>query len=225
MCDVCRLLSRYLPEFREIRAKHEFFNVCRNPELACEVSLQPLARFPTLDAIIIFSDILVIPQAMGMEVQMIKGKGPVFPEPLDTPADLDKLNFKPDLEETLGYVFDAINLTRSKIAGRVPLIGFAGAPWTLMSYMIEGGSSKAYAKSKAWFYQVGGTQSKLACCSKVVIVVGSLRVGAFRLWRLVADCCPKVLISPQFPFSPRDGRAPSPHLLPLCCFVLLLCYK
>jgi len=145
-------LPSYLPEFRALRKQHDFFTICRNPELACEVSLQPLARFPTLDAIIIFCDILVIPQAMGMEVQMVPGKGPVFPDPIVTPADLDKLVFKPDVEESLGYMFDALNLTRSKIDGRVPLIGFVGAPWTLMAYMIEGQGSKTFSKAKGWLY-------------------------------------------------------------------------
>ena len=91
---------------------------------------------------------------MGMDVQMLKGVGPHFPKPLFQPSDLDALNFTPDLEETLGYVYDAINVTRGKIAGRVPLIGFCGAPWTLMAYMIEGGGSKTLSKAKRWLYKV-----------------------------------------------------------------------
>eukprot|EP00941_MAST-03F_sp_MAST-3F-sp1_P001514 g1514.t1 len=148
-----RQAGRYLPEYMALRVMSDFFAVCRTPELACTVSLQPLERFKTLDAVIIFSDILVVPQAMGMECQMVKGKGPVFPLPIDSPHDLDRLNLKPDVEKTLGYVFDAINLTRERIAGRVPLIGFCGGPWTLMAYMIEGGGSRTFAKSKGWLYR------------------------------------------------------------------------
>ena len=151
-----RQAGRYLPEFRAVRARHAFFDVCRTPELACEVTLQPLRRFAEagapLDASIIFSDILVIPQALGMEVQMVKGKGPHFPDPLDTPADLDALT--PDgAADRLQYVYDALALTRREIGGACPLFGFTGAPWTLMAYMIEGGGSKAFAKSKAWLYR------------------------------------------------------------------------
>ncbi|MEO0740297.1 MAG: uroporphyrinogen decarboxylase [Bacteroidota bacterium] len=150
-----RQAGRYLPEFRAVRARHDFFTVCRTPELACEVTLQPLRRFHAadapLDASIIFSDILVVPQALGMEVQMVKGKGPHFPDPLDRPADLDQLR-RPDVREALGYVFEALTLTRREIGGAVPLFGFTGAPWTLMAYMIEGGGSKNYAKAKAWLY-------------------------------------------------------------------------
>jgi len=145
-----RQAGRYLPEFRELRKKADFFNMCQEPELACQVSLQPLERFPTLDAVIVFSDILVIPQAMGMEVIMVAGKGPVFPNPLKLPTDLEKLVMKPELEKTLGYVFDVVNLVRQKVNGRVPVIGFSGAPFTLMGYMIEGGGSKTLSNAKRW---------------------------------------------------------------------------
>lgn len=149
---VMRQAGRYLPEFREVRKTSDFFTMCQTPELACEVTLQPLRRFD-LDGAIIFSDILVVPQALGMTVEMVPGKGPVFPEPLVTPDDLKKLNRTPDLQKTLGYVFDAITLTRTKIDGKVPLFGFCGAPWTVVAYMIEGGGSKNYAKAKAWLYR------------------------------------------------------------------------
>lgn len=147
-----RQAGRYLPEFKEVRAKHDFFTVCRTPELACEVTLQPLRRFD-LDAAIIFSDILVIPQAMGMEVQMVPGKGPVFPSPLKEPSEMDRLDLEPDVNKELGYVFDALKLTRQKLKGKVPLIGFSGAPWTLMAYMIEGASSSTFSKARAWLYR------------------------------------------------------------------------
>lgn len=146
-----RQAGRYLPEFRAVRADSDFFTVCRTPELATEVTLQPLRRFP-IDAAIIFSDILVVPQALGLEVQMVKGKGPHFPAPLAGPGDLRRLR-RPDVREALGYVYDALALTRRELNGRVPLIGFAGAPWTLMAYMVEGGGSKQFARSKAWLYR------------------------------------------------------------------------
>ena len=146
-----RQAGRYLPEYHEVRAEHDFFELCRTPKLACEVTVQPLRRFP-LDAAIIFSDILVVPQALGLEVQMVEGKGPHFPNPLSGPDDLDRL-VTPDVQKDLGYVYEAISLTRRVLGGRAPLIGFTGAPWTLMAYMIEGGGSKNFSKSKAWLYR------------------------------------------------------------------------
>jgi uroporphyrinogen decarboxylase len=147
---IMRQAGRYLPEYRALRAEDEFFTVCRTPELAAEVTLQPIRRFD-LDAAIIFSDILVVPQAMGMEVQMIKGRGPVFPEPLGSPGDLDKLR-DPDVDDALGYVSDAIRLVVRELDGSIPLLGFCGAPWTIMAYMIEGGGSKTFSKSRTWLF-------------------------------------------------------------------------
>lgn len=149
---IMRQAGRYLPEFQEVRKEHDFFTVCRTPELACKVTLQPLERFE-LDAAIIFSDILVIPQAMGLEVEMIPGKGPSFPQRLETPDDLKRLCLPVDVNKELNYVFQAISLTRHRLLGKVPLIGFCGAPWTLMSYMIEGGGSPTLSKAKAWLYR------------------------------------------------------------------------
>lgn len=141
-------------EFREVRLKHEFFEVCRTPELACEVTLQPIHRYAGLiDAAIIFSDILVVPQALGMTVTMHPGEGPVLPEPLVDPTHLTRLRENVDVHKELGYVFDAITLTRQKLEGQVPLIGFSGAPWTLMCYMIEGGGSKTWTKTKTWIFK------------------------------------------------------------------------
>uniref|UniRef100_A0A8C9IMG9 Uroporphyrinogen decarboxylase n=1 Tax=Piliocolobus tephrosceles TaxID=591936 RepID=A0A8C9IMG9_9PRIM len=147
-----RQAGRYLPEFRETRAAQDFFSTCRSPEACCELTLQPLRRFP-LDAAIIFSDILVVPQALGMEVTMVPGKGPSFPEPLREEQDLERLRDPAVVASELGYVFQAITLTRQRLAGRVPLIGFAGAPWTLMTYMVEGGGSSTMAQAKRWLYQ------------------------------------------------------------------------
>ena len=146
-----RQAGRYLPEYRALREEHPFFEVVGTPDLAAEVTLQPTRRF-SLDAAIIFSDILVVPQAMGLEVQMVPGKGPHFPEPLAGPDALGRL-VEPDLEAALGHVFDALTLTRQRLAGRVPLIGFCGAPWTLMAYMIEGGGSKTFKMARAWLQQ------------------------------------------------------------------------
>ncbi|KAG1667439.1 Uroporphyrinogen decarboxylase [Nymphon striatum] len=124
---VMRQAGRYLPEFRAVRKDHDFFKICQTPSLACKITLQPIDRYD-LDAAIIFSDILVIPQAVGMEVQMLPGIGPSFPEPLKEPSDLKGLDLEVDVKERLKYVYEAITLTRHKLDGRVPLIGFTGAP-------------------------------------------------------------------------------------------------
>ena len=141
-------------EFREIRKHHDFFKICQTPELACQITLQPIDRYTgLLDASIIFCDILVIPQAMGMTIQMIEAKGPTFDDPLVTPEDIKKLKETVDVCKELKYVMDAISLTRRKLNGRVPLLGFIGAPWTLLAYMIEGGGSKTFTKAKGWLYK------------------------------------------------------------------------
>ncbi|XP_062843733.1 uroporphyrinogen decarboxylase [Trichomycterus rosablanca] len=175
-----RQAGRYLPEFRESRAGKDFFETCRSPEACCELTLQPLRRFP-FDAAIIFSDILVVPQALGMEVQMVAGKGPTFPEPLKEPDDLQRLGAKVDVASELGYVFRAITLTRHKLEGRVPLIGFSGAPWTLMSYMIEGGGSTTHSKAKRWLYRhPEASHTLLKRLTDVIVeyLVGQVNAGA-----------------------------------------------
>lgn len=166
-------------EFRAVRAKHEFFEICRTPSLACEVTLQPIRRYSgLLDAAIIFSDILVIPQAMGMEVLM--NPAPSFPAPLVEPSDISRLrDVKVDKE--LGYVFDAITRTRHELAGEVPLIGFCGAPWTLFSYMVEGGGSKTFQKSKTWLFRYPDDSKKLLARIADICVdflVGQINAGA-----------------------------------------------
>ncbi|KAG8883151.1 Uroporphyrinogen decarboxylase in heme biosynthesis [Tulasnella sp. 331] len=151
---IMRQAGRYLPEFRALREKHDFFEICRTPALACEITLQPITRFASLlDASIIFSDILVVPQAMGLVVEMVPGKGPHFPDPLVVPSDVSRLKDIVNVELDLKYVFDAITLTRKKLKGAVPLIGFTGAPWTLMAYMIEGGGSQTLTKAKTWIFK------------------------------------------------------------------------
>ena len=174
-----RQAGRYLPEYRALRSEDAFFDVVRTPALATEVTLQPLRRFP-LDAAIIFSDILVVPQAMGLEVQMVKGKGPHFPAPLQSPADLGRLR-TPDVREGFGYVFDALTLTRRELGGKATLIGFCGAPWTLMAYMIEGGGSKTFARSKTWLYRYPAeSQALLGQITDVLIdyLIGQIDAGA-----------------------------------------------
>lgn len=157
---IMRQAGRYLPEYQAVRAKHEFFDVVQTPELAAEVTIQPIDRFP-LDAAIIFSDILVIPQALGLEVQMVKGKGPHFPDPVHDPEDMSRLTDAPDVHSELRHVYDALTLTRKELDGRVPLIGFSGAPWTLMAYMIEGGGSKAYKRARGWLYEAPDAAHRL----------------------------------------------------------------
>ncbi len=145
---IMRQAGRYLPEYRAVREKAgNFMTLCSTPELACEVTLQPLRRYD-LDASIIFSDILTIPDAMGLGLYFVTGEGPKFERTIRTAADVEKLPV-PDMAVSLRYVMDAIRLTRREIDGKVPLIGFSGSPWTLACYMVEGGSSKDFAKIKA----------------------------------------------------------------------------
>ena len=146
-----RQAGRYLPEYRATRAKAgSFMGLATNPELACEVTLQPLDRFP-LDAAILFSDILTVPDAMGLGLYFAEGEGPKFERPIRSSADIDRLAV-PDMEGELRYVMDAVRLIRRELAGRVPLIGFSGSPWTLACYMIEGGGSDNFARIKTLAY-------------------------------------------------------------------------
>jgi uroporphyrinogen decarboxylase len=143
-----RQAGRYLPEYRATRAKAgSFMGLATNPELACEVTLQPLARFD-LDAAILFSDILTIPDAMGLGLSFAEGEGPRFANPIRTAADISKLSV-PDMGKELRYVMDAVSLIRTELQGKVPLIGFSGSPWTLACYMVEGGGSANYARVKS----------------------------------------------------------------------------
>ena len=146
-----RQAGRYLPEYRATRARAGgFMDLCMNAELACEVTLQPLERYP-LDAAILFSDILTIPDAMGLGLYFETGEGPRFRKTADTLEAIQALPI-PDPEKDLGYVMNAVRTIRKELNGRVPLIGFAGSPWTLATYMVEGGSSKDFRKSKALMY-------------------------------------------------------------------------
>ncbi len=146
-----RQAGRYLPEYRATREQVSgFLELCQTPDLACEVTLQPLRRFD-LDAAILFSDILTVPHAMGMELDFLEGEGPVFRQPLRRSEDLRRLG-QPDPEQDLRYVMDAVRLIRHELDGRVPMIGFAGSPWTLACYMIEGRGSRDFLHAKSWLY-------------------------------------------------------------------------
>ena len=146
-----RQAGRYLPEYRATREKAgDFLSLCQNPELACEVTLQPLERFP-LDAAILFSDILTVPDAMGLGLYFEEGEGPRFERPVRDMAAIEALPV-PDPEDELRYVMDAVRTIRSALNGRVPLIGFSGSPWTLATYMVEGGSTKNFALAKGMMF-------------------------------------------------------------------------
>jgi uroporphyrinogen decarboxylase len=151
-----RQAGRYLPDYLKLKAKYDFFTRVQTPELATEITLQPIDQVG-VDAAIIFSDILVIPQAMGLEVLMEEGKGPSLPKVIQNQHDIDAL-ITTGAEESLKYVTDALALTKRELNGRVPLIGFAGAPWTILCYMVEGKGSKTWDKAKQFAY----TQPKLA---------------------------------------------------------------
>jgi uroporphyrinogen decarboxylase len=146
-----RQAGRYLPEYRATRAKAgSFMELCKNPELACEVTLQPLERFP-LDAAILFSDILTVPDAMGLGLYFAEGEGPHFERPVRTAADVAKIAV-PDPEGELKYVMDAVSTIRRELGGRVPLIGFSGSPWTLATYMVEGCGTKNFSQIKGMMF-------------------------------------------------------------------------
>lgn len=149
---VMRQAGRYLPEYRATRKQAgDFLTLCKTPEMACEVTMQPIDRFG-LDAAILFSDILTIPDAMGLELVLEEGIGPVFNKPIRSTEQIKNLGV-PDMEQDLGYVMDAVRVIRKELAGRVPLIGFTGSPWTLASYMVEGSGSKDFRRIKGLMFE------------------------------------------------------------------------
>jgi uroporphyrinogen decarboxylase len=174
-----RQAGRYLPEYRKVRAQAgDFMTLASTPEMACEVTIQPLERFP-LDAAIIFSDILTIPDAMGLGLYFETGEGPKFKNPITSSKQIIDLPI-PEAED-LQYVMDAIALTTKTLNGRVPLIGFSGSPWTLLTYMIENGGSKTYAKSKALLYKTPELAHQLLdklAQSIVKYLIGQIQSGA-----------------------------------------------
>ena len=184
-----RQAGRYLPEYRATRAKAgSFLDLCKNPELACEVTIQPLDRYP-LDAAILFSDILTIPDAMGLGLYFETGEGPRFAHPVRSLADIDRLAV-PDIEDELGYVTEAVRVIRRTLSGRVPLIGFSGSPWTLATYMVEGGSSKDFARVKGLMFDepaamhqlLGVVADTVTAYLNAQIAAGAQAVMIFDTW-------------------------------------------
>ncbi len=184
-----RQAGRYLPEYRQTRSRAgSFMTLCQTPELACEVTLQPLDRFP-LDAAILFSDILTVPDAMGLGLSFAEGEGPRFAHPVRTAAHVDRLPTV-DPEDELGYVMDAVRLIRRELAGRAPLIGFAGSPWTLATYMVEGTTSKDYAQVKGLLFErpdllhrlLAVTATNVTAYLNAQIAAGAQAVMIFDTW-------------------------------------------
>ncbi|RCU43790.1 MULTISPECIES: uroporphyrinogen decarboxylase [Corallincola] len=184
-----RQAGRYLPEYREVRAQAgDFMSLCKNAELACEVTLQPLRRFP-LDAAILFSDILTVPDAMGLGLYFEQGEGPKFMHPVRSYDAVAKLAV-PDPEDSLRYVMDAVRTIRRELKGEVPLIGFSGSPWTLATYMVEGGSSKtfsvikkmAFAEPKALHLLLDKLADSVILYLNAQIAAGAQSVMIFDSW-------------------------------------------
>lgn len=145
-----RQAGRYLPDFMKLKAKYDFFTRCQTPELATEITVMPIDQIGP-DAAILFSDILVIPQAMNIEVEMKNGIGPWLPNPIRTVKDLDRV-IVPDVKDSLSYVYEAIDMTKKVLDNRVPLIGFAGSPWTILCYCVQGQGSKNFDKAKEFCF-------------------------------------------------------------------------
>ncbi|AVR44904.1 uroporphyrinogen decarboxylase [Christiangramia fulva] len=145
-----RQAGRYLPDFMKLKEKYDFFTRCQTPELATEITVMPIKQVGT-DAAILFSDILVVPQAMQIHIEMQPGRGPVVPDPIDTKEKVDKV-IVPDVREELNYVFEAIKLTKQELNDEVPLIGFAGSPWTILCYLVQGHGSKTFDKAKKFCF-------------------------------------------------------------------------
>lgn len=186
---IMRQAGRYLPEYRATRKRAgSFLKLCKTPELACEVTLQPMARF-SLDAAILFSDILTIPDAMGLGLHFVEGEGPKFEHPLRDRATIRRLG-APDPEQDLAYVTAAVRLVRQELAGKAPLIGFSGSPWTLATYMVEGGASKTFARTKGMLYDdpetlahlLGVLTESVAAYLNAQIRAGAQAVMIFDTW-------------------------------------------
>jgi uroporphyrinogen decarboxylase len=186
-----RQAGRYLPEYQAVLKASDFFTVCQTPALACEVTLQPIRRYKTLDSMIIFCDILVIPVAMGMPCGMVEGVGPTFDFAIETPEDMKKLNLTPNVQDSLSYVFDAVFWTRQQSNNEIPVIGFAGAPWTLMGYMVEGGAVRSFDRAKKWLYLYPEASRQLLTALRDIVVeylVGQYDSGAPLLQVFDTNC-------------------------------------
>jgi uroporphyrinogen decarboxylase len=193
-----RQAGRYLPEYRALRARAGgFLQMCTNPAIACEITLQPVDRYP-LDAAILFSDILTIPHAMNLGLEFEAGEGPRFARPVRGPADIDKLGV-PDPGTDLKYVADAVALVRRELHGRVPLIGFAGSPWTVATYMVEGGGSKAFGQIKRLMYQAPLELHRLlAILAKATILYLNAQIAAGAQAVMIFDTWGGVLTPAQY---------------------------
>nr|VFJ89483.1 MAG: uroporphyrinogen decarboxylase [Candidatus Kentron sp. H]VFJ91025.1 MAG: uroporphyrinogen decarboxylase [Candidatus Kentron sp. H]VFJ97334.1 MAG: uroporphyrinogen decarboxylase [Candidatus Kentron sp. H] len=193
-----RQAGRYLPEYRQLRARAgSFLGLCTDPELACEVTLQPLRRFP-LDAAIVFSDILTIPGAMGLGLTFAEGEGPHFQRPVRNARDVDRLGI-PDPEGELRYVTDALRRVRRELDNRVPLIGFAGSPWTLASYMVEGGGSTDFRHIKGMMFREPALIHRLlALLANAVIDYLRAQVDAGAQALMLFDTWGGVLSTPDY---------------------------
>ena len=184
-----RQAGRYLPEYRATRQRAgSFLQLCKSPELACEVTLQPLERFP-LDAAILFSDILTVPDAMGLGLYFEEGEGPRFERPVRDEAGVSALGV-PDPETDLGYVMDAVRVIRRELDGRVPLIGFSGSPWTLATYMVEGGGTKNFGRVKGMMFDrpdlmhqlLGKVADSVAAYLNAQVAAGAQALMIFDTW-------------------------------------------
>jgi uroporphyrinogen decarboxylase len=233
-----RQAGRYLPDYIKLRDKYTFFERCETPELATEITVMPVDQVG-VDAAIIFSDILVVPQAMGMEVQLIEKIGPLLPAPIKTAQDLQRLCV-PDVQERLHYVFEALKLTKKTLDGRVPLIGFGGAPWTLLCYMVQGKGSKTFDEAKAFCYQQPAVAHQLLqmitdttiAYLKAQVAAGADTVQVFDSWggllspqdfeifslqyirQIVAamkDVCPTIVFAKGAWFALEDMAATGAH--------------
>ena len=195
---IMRQAGRYLPEYRATRKMAgDFLTLCKTPELACEVTLQPLERFE-LDAAILFSDILTIPDAMGLGLSLNEGVGPKFANPVRSVEAIKALP-NIDVQEELGYVFDAVRLIRSELDGRVPLIGFTGSPWTLMTYMVEGGGSKDFKYAKGMLHcEPKASHQLLENVGNAVFAYLKAQVEAGAQALMIFDTWGGVLSTPQY---------------------------
>jgi uroporphyrinogen decarboxylase len=194
-----RQAGRYLPEYRATRisAGNSFLAMCTNPQIACEVTLQPVARY-RLDAAILFSDILTIPHAMDLGLEFEAGEGPTFQRPVRSSADIDRLGV-PDPGKELKYVIDAVALVRRELGGRIPLIGFAGSPWTVGTYMVEGGGSKTFGRIKRMMYEAPRELHRLlALLAKATILYLNAQIAAGAQAVMLFDTWGGVLTPSQY---------------------------
>jgi len=219
---IMRQAGRYLPEYRATRKKAgDFLTLCKTPELACEVTLQPFARFP-LDAAIVFSDILTIPDAMGLGLSIIEKQGPRFQHPVQSRSDIERLVI-PDPETDLRYVTDTIRLVVEELNGKVPLIGFSGSPWTVATYMVEGGGSKDFAQTKRMIFDDPAAAHQLLdlLARSVIdylnaqIAAGASAVMIFDTWGGVLSPRDYQLFSLQYMQQIIDGLNPGSNNQPV----------